>query len=340
MAYVVNRLPKKDHWIQASSRVEGSIIWAVIRSIIFQESIPWFLRKSFVNLFVPAFALLKPKISPKMALCIPVLQFIFFLPQKILLLHRQVDATDPPMQFRQGLDLNEEGEGQGRVSVRTFVFELRSRGPKAQKKVDGFIDDAFEFYKMKKGEEIDKSRYLYQPVLSSGSKKEDASDDEGDKVGGCSLLWCLNKKIRGWNNFLAFFLQINKTMNLAITLSHTLVELDRLWSIFCPWKARQYKRYLLADNKSFDTLFFPEKCQLLKLVDDFMHGRGKFEIPGFPNKLGILLDGPPGTGKTSLIKALAIYLKRHIVSVSLEKVKTNQEWGPIFSAPKSHQNKS
>ena len=113
-------------------------------------------------------------------------QFIlFFLPQKILLLHRQVDAMDPPMQFRQGLDLNEEGEGQGRVSVRTFVFELRSRGPKAQKKVDGFIDDAFEFYKMKKGEEIDKSRYLYQPVLSSGSKKEDGSDDEGDKVGGC-----------------------------------------------------------------------------------------------------------------------------------------------------------
>lgn len=88
---------------------------------------------------------------------------------------------------------------------------------------------------------------------------------------------------------------------------------------------RKYKRYLLSDSKSFDALFFPEKPQLLKLVDDFMQTRGKFAIPGFPNKLGILLDGPPGTGKTSLIKALAIYLKRRIVSVSLEKVKTNQE---------------
>ncbi|CAK9037664.1 unnamed protein product [Durusdinium trenchii] len=41
-------------------------------------------------------------------------------------------------------------------------------------------------------------------------------------------------------------------------------------------KVRKYKRYLLSDSKSFDALFFPEKPQLLKLVDDFMQTRGKF----------------------------------------------------------------
>ncbi|EER05664.1 bcs1 aaa-type ATPase, putative [Perkinsus marinus ATCC 50983] len=87
----------------------------------------------------------------------------------------------------------------------------------------------------------------------------------------------------------------------------------------------EFKKYRLSDCKSFDSLFFPEKDSLIRLVDDFVHKRGKFAISGFPNKLGLLLDGPPGTGKTSLIKALAQYTNRNVVCVSLEKVMTNQE---------------
>jgi len=95
-------------------------------------------------------------------------------------------------------------------------------------------------------------------------------------------------------------------------------------------KQLTFKQYLLGDHKSFRSLFFPEKGALLELVDDFLAKRGKFAVDGYPNKLGLLLDGPPGTGKTSLIKALATHTNRHVVSINLAKVKTNQELMDLF----------
>jgi chaperone BCS1 len=91
-----------------------------------------------------------------------------------------------------------------------------------------------------------------------------------------------------------------------------------------------YKRYKLSEEKSFDSLFFKEKGNLLGLIDHFTNKTGKYAIKGYPHKMGVLLHGPPGTGKTSLIKSLAQYTGRSIVNVPLSKVSTNSELMSIF----------
>jgi len=92
----------------------------------------------------------------------------------------------------------------------------------------------------------------------------------------------------------------------------------------------RYKRYQLTESKTFHNLFFPQKASLLRLLHDFVRKEGKYGVSGFPHKLGLLLHGPPGTGKTSMIKALAQHTGRSVVNVSLAQIETNQQLEEIM----------
>mmetsp|Transcript_7602 Transcript_7602/g.16561 ORF Transcript_7602/g.16561 Transcript_7602/m.16561 type:complete len:767 (-) Transcript_7602:145-2445(-) len=93
---------------------------------------------------------------------------------------------------------------------------------------------------------------------------------------------------------------------------------------------RTYKRYKLSEEKTFESLFFREKDDLLQIIDHFTEKSGRYAIKGYPHKFGLLLHGPPGTGKTSLIKALAQKTERSIINVPLAKISTNSELMSLF----------
>jgi hypothetical protein len=85
-----------------------------------------------------------------------------------------------------------------------------------------------------------------------------------------------------------------------------------------------YKKYYLNNTKTFDTIFFDKKEQFLNLVDMFLNKTGPYARDGIPHKLGLLMYGRPGTGKTSIIKALAKKTNRNIFNVPLSSIKTNK----------------
>ena len=84
-----------------------------------------------------------------------------------------------------------------------------------------------------------------------------------------------------------------------------------------------YTKYELGTDTTFDGIFFRDKQKFMQLVNNFKNKTGKFNIKGVKHRMGIFLHGPPGTGKTSIIKSLANDLSRDIVTIPLSKIKTN-----------------
>lgn len=83
--------------------------------------------------------------------------------------------------------------------------------------------------------------------------------------------------------------------------------------------------WMLSDlhiSTTWDDLFYPERDSLRKHIESLEESA----------KITLLLHGPPGTGKTSTIRAIAAATKRNVVNIDLGLVRNNQDLHEVVFA--------
>ena len=91
-----------------------------------------------------------------------------------------------------------------------------------------------------------------------------------------------------------------------------------------------WSEHIFESPRTFRNIFFDGKKELISKIDFFLKNKDWYYEKGIPYSLGIGLHGPPGTGKTSFIKALANYTGRHIIVISLKLIKTKSQLEQFF----------
>jgi len=87
---------------------------------------------------------------------------------------------------------------------------------------------------------------------------------------------------------------------------------------------------VFSSTRHFNNIFFKEKVKVMNKLDFFLQNKEWYFQKGIPYSIGIGMHGPPGTGKTSVIKAIANYTNRHVIVISLKLIKTKKQLDSIF----------
>jgi len=91
-----------------------------------------------------------------------------------------------------------------------------------------------------------------------------------------------------------------------------------------------WRENIFDSARSFDNTFFDGKKDIVNSINSFINNKQWYYDKGIPYTLGIGLHGQPGTGKTSVIKAIANLTQRHLIVIPLKLIKTKRQLNKFF----------
>jgi len=104
----------------------------------------------------------------------------------------------------------------------------------------------------------------------------------------------------------------------------------RKYDIMNAPKCLSFQKHAFQSNKTFDNLCGPEIKLIAERVKFFVQNREWYDRKGVPYHLGFMLSGTSGTGKSSAIKAVAQYTRRHLINVNFANIRTMTQLKKLF----------
>ena len=86
-------------------------------------------------------------------------------------------------------------------------------------------------------------------------------------------------------------------------------------------------------NKSFENLYGINMRRIEARLDHFINNKKWYDDRGIPYQLTIMLSGPPGRGKSSVVRAIANRTGRHIVNVAFHSIQTATQLKNLTYSP-------